>query len=135
MHRPARPATPTTRTSNEKVSSIQPLRAVIIVGFSVDRMDVLCHISPQSLRRVLDENRRSLNAKIAFGFFDRAAPGEPRLSDMLLYFIHFALRDIVVHDARPFAGQIQQHLALGLSQGRAFDSFGLNGLPVPTWAQ
>src|SRR4029077_19796461 len=63
-------------------------------------------------------------------FFSWAAPREPGFGDILSHLVHFRFRDSFVQDAGPFAGEIQQHLALLLGQGRAFDSFRLNRLTV-----
>ena len=43
---------------------------------------------------------------------------------------HFRFRGCFMHNASPFAGQIQQHLVLLVSQGRSFDSFRLNHLAL-----
>ena len=88
------------------------------------------------MRGVFYDYRRPLDAKVSgTSLFGWAAPREPCLGDVLLQFLHFRFRDRFVHDASPLAGQVQHHLALLLGQGRAFDSFRLNHLAVPSRAE
>jgi hypothetical protein len=94
-------------------------------------VDVLGRVAAQALRSVFDDDRRPLDAEVSgAAFFSWAAPREPGFGDVLSHLVHFRFRDRFVQDAGPFAGEIQQHLALLLGQGRAFDSFRLNRLPV-----
>ena len=73
-------------------------------------MDVLCWVSAQALRGVFDDDRWSLDAEVrGAAFFRSATPREPRFGDVLPHLVHFRFRHGFVHDAGPFAGQVQQH--------------------------
>src|SRR5262249_24434289 len=110
-----------------------PFYSVIVRWIAINRVDVLCRVAAQPLRGVFDDYRRPLDSKVSgAALFFWAAPREVSFGDILSHLVHFRFRDGFVHDAGPFAGEIQQHLVLLLGQVRAFDSFRLNRLPVAT---
>src|SRR5262249_14933235 len=114
-------------------SPLPPFYSVVVRWIAINRVDVLCRVAAQALRGVFDDYRRPLDSKVSgAAFFCWAAPGEVSFGDILSHLVHFRLRNSFVHDAGPFAGEIQQHLALLIGQVRAFDSFRLNRLPIAT---
>src|SRR5580765_3942889 len=99
-------------------------------------MNVLGWVPTEALRRVLDDNRRSLDAEVSgAAFFGRAAPRKPGFRDVLFYLVHLRFRRSVMHNAGPFTGQVEQHLALFLGQGRASDALGLDRLSIAARAE
>src|SRR5262245_63432465 len=98
------------------------LRTVVVGRVAIDRVDVI----DAALRRVLDDERRSLHAEVRHAAVGRrAAPGEPRLGQVAANLGHARLGVGVGHDAGPLPYQVEQHGLLGGRQRRSLEALGL----------
>src|SRR4051812_687763 len=94
---------------------LRELRTVVVGRVAVDGVDV---IDAAALRRVLDHQRRALDAEIrGRAVLDRTTPGEIRLRQVAADFRHPRLRVGAVHDSRPLADDVEQHRLLRGAEG------------------
>src|SRR6185436_9938598 len=112
-------------------SLLPPFRSICVRRIPVNCVNVFGCVTAQALRGIFDDNRRPLDAEVSgASLFGWAAPRKPGLSDVSLNLFHLCFRAGLVHDANPFTGEVEQHLALLVLQRRALDSFRLDGLSI-----